>query len=165
MRKLLFAIAAVMMAAAVFGCGGERTASQPVEEALLYFVDAEMMRLIPSETIVPASDGTEAAKAVLAALVEGRDDNPQIKRIMPKMPEELSVYVSGEIAYVDMGADFVAAHPEGRGAELLTVYQIVNSLTSLKEVVNVRFTIDGRSCRDFIGFIDMRETFVPDYYV
>ena len=165
MRKLLAALAAVTMALAVFGCQGEETALRPSEEALLYFVDAEMMRLIPSKLEVSAADGSEAARIVLRALVEGHDDNPQIRRIMPKMPEEVSVYVSGEIAYVDLGADFVAAHLPGRNAELLTVYQIVNSLSSLEEVVNVRFTIDGKTQRDFLGFIDMRETFVPDYYV
>jgi len=31
--------------------------------------------------------------------------------------------------------------------------------------VNVRFTIDGKRQKDFKGYIDMRETFIPDYFI
>ena len=48
---------------------------------------------------------------------------------------------------------------------MLMVYSIVNSLTEIDGIVNVRFTIDGRVQKDFVGYLDMRETFIPDYFV
>ena len=42
---------------------------------------------------------------------------------------------------------------------------IVNSLTSIDGIVKVKFTIDGKPQKNFKGFIDMREAFIPDYYV
>ena len=63
------------------------------------------------------------------------------------------------IAYVDIKQELADKHPEGRDLELLTVYSIVNSLTGLDGIVNVRFTIDGKRQKDFKGYIDMRETF------
>ena len=38
-------------------------------------------------------------------------------------------------------------------------------LTGLDGIVNVRFTIDGKRQKDFKGYIDMRETFIPDYFI
>ena len=48
---------------------------------------------------------------------------------------------------------------------MLIVYQIVNSLTSIDGIDNVRFTVDGKVKKEYAGFIDMRETFIPDYFV
>ena len=45
--------------------------------------------------------------------------------------------------------ELVDKHPDGRDLELLTVYSIVNSLTGLDGIVNVRFTIDGKRQKDF----------------
>ena len=73
--------------------------------------------------------------------------------------------VLDRIAYVDIKQELVDKHPDGRDLELLTVYSIVNSLTGLDGVVNVRFTIDGKRQKDFKGYIDMRETFIPDYFI
>ena len=47
--------------------------------------------------------------------------------------------------------------------ELLTIYSAVNSLTSSGDIITVEFLIDGASQRDLYGYIDMRETFIPDY--
>ena len=47
----------------------------------------------------------------------------------------------------------------------MMVYSIVNSLTNIDGIVNVRFTVDGERQKDFLGFVDMRETFIPDYCV
>ena len=105
------------------------------------------------------------AQRVADELVKGRDDNPKIRRLIPDVRGALKVKVVNDCAYVDINGEVKKKHPEGRDLELLTVYQIVNSLTELDGIRTVRFTVDGEVTRDFMGFIDMRETFVPDYFV
>ena len=52
-----------------------------------------------------------------------------------------------------------------RDLEYLFVYQIVNSLTSIEGIDAVNFKIDGKIQKKFKGFVDMREVFVPDYFM
>lgn len=165
MRKFLSIILCIMLAASMFGCGTSRVMTPPTQIAQLYFIDSDMLRLIPSDFEVTAESPDAAARAVIAELIKGRDQNPKIRRLIPNIPDCMSVYVSEDIAYVNLTSDFIANHPDGKVLEFLTVYSIVNSLTSLQGIINVRFTIDGRREKDFKGFIDMRETFIPDYYV
>lgn len=131
----------------------------------VYFVDSEMMRLVKVRTSIPKASTELMAQTVLDELIRGRDENPKIYRIIPKIENGLSVKVVGEIAYIDMTDDFVQAHPDGRDQELLTIYSIVNSITSIDGITNVRFTIDGIVQKNFKGYIDMRETFIPDYLI
>ena len=117
--------------------------------------DAAMAMLTPEEQ----------AKLVIKALIEGDDDNLKIRRTIPDIRGCMSVKVKGEIAYVDIKRKMIENHSEGRDIELLTVYSIVNSLASVKGITNVRFTIEGEVSEDFMGYLDMRETFIPDYTV
>ena len=50
-----------------------------------------------------------------------------------------------------------------RDIEKLFIYQIVNTLTSIKGIRFVKFTIDGVIHKDFIGFYDMRDTYKFTY--
>lgn len=135
------------------------------EEIKLYFVDAEMMRLIPVSAVIPKSNTQKMAQYVVDELIEGRDDNPKIRRIIPKEKRCMTVKVKDKIAYVDIKKEMIDAYPDGRDLEMLTIYSVVNSLTGIDGIVNVRFTIDGKAQKEFKGYLDMRETFIPDYFV
>ncbi len=137
----------------------------PVEEMKLYFVDAQMMRLMPVKITITKSSPQRMAQKVIDELIEGRDENPKIRRIIPKEKHGMSVKVKDGIAYVNIKKSIVDKHPDGRDLEMLTVYSIVNSLTGIDGIVNVRFTIEGKIQKKFKGYIDMRETFIPDYFV
>lgn len=165
MRKIVVLIAVLITAAAVItSCEAVRK-EKPMVEAKLYFVDAQMMRLLPLKVYIRDFTPQKEAKILLNELIRGRDDNPKIRRIIPNIKNCMSVRVEGKTAYVNIKKEMVENHPDGRDLEILTVYSIVNSLTSIKEIETVRFTIDGKRQKDFKGFVDMRETFIPDYYV
>ena len=134
-------------------------------ETRIYYVDAEMMRLVPVRTSIPKMSAKRSAQYVLDKMIEGYDANPKIRRVIPKDEHCLTASVKDGIAYVNISGEMLKNHPEGRDIELLTVYSIVNSLTEIDGIINVRFTIDGRVSKDFMGYIDMRETFIPDYFV
>lgn len=134
-------------------------------ETKVYFVDAEMMRLISVKTPIPKANTERMAQKVLDELISGHDDNPKIRRIIPKIDNCMSVKVVDDIAYVDIKSEMTDGHPDGRDLELLTVYSVVNSLTGIDGITSVRFTVDGKVQQKFKGYLDMRETFIPDYFV
>lgn len=162
MRKTLIILAVALCAFFAVSGYAKKDDGQTAE---LYFVDSSMQRLIPSDFEIDTSDPEKAAEKVIDELISGRDENPKIMRIIPNIKDGLSVKVEDETAYVNMTGEFVNAHSDLRQHELLTIYQIVNSLTSLDGIVTVKFTIDNEVKKDFKGFCDMRETFIPDYYI
>lgn len=166
LKKGLRYTAFLLIIAVGFGFAAlTRGTSVETEEVKLYFVDAQMLRLVPVKVSIPKMPPQKQAKRVLDELIEGRDDNPKIRRLIPKDKGCMSVKVKNRIAYVDINDEMLEAVPDGRDLEELTVYSIVNTLTGLDGIVNVRFTINGEAQREFKGYIDMRETFIPDYFV
>ena len=160
--KKIFLLAAILLTAALVAGWHVKKPSETVQ---LYFVDSSMLRLIPSDFEVGTKNPSKAAKIVINELLRGRDDNDKILRLIPNVKNGLSVKVRGTTAYVNMSDEFVRLHSDIRRHEILTIYSIVDSLTSVDGIVNVKFTIDGREEKDFKGFCDMRETFIPDYYI
>lgn len=158
-------IFAMLIAAAISTFFVPRSASPEPVQIKIYFVDADMMRLMPVKTSIPGTSTERMAQYVLDTLIEGHDENPKIRRLIPNEKGCMTVKVKEKIAYVDIKNSMVESHPEGRDLEILTIYSIVNSLTELDGIVNVRFTIDGQIQKKFMGHVDMRETFIPDYYV
>lgn len=162
MKRIIFILiilTAFGIAAVSFGT------SVPQTEVRLYFTDAQILKLLPVRVMIPELTPEEQAKLVIKALIEGDDDNLKIRRTIPDIRGCMSVKVKDEIAYVDIKRKMIENHSEGRDIELLTVYSIVNSLASVKGITNVRFTIEGEVSEDFMGYLDMRETFIPDYTV
>lgn len=161
-KKILFVIILIIS----FGTVAVSSREQPETiEVKLYFVDAGIMRLIPISARICKTDTEHEAKSVLNALISGRDDNPKIRRLIPDIKKCMSVRVNGSTAYVNITQKMIDAHPDGRELEILTVYQIVNSLTSIDGITNVRFKINSQTQKNFMGYLDMRETFIPDYFV
>lgn len=131
----------------------------------LYFTDAQVMKLIPVRMAIPETTPDIEAKTVLNELIKGRDDNMSIRRTIPNIKNGMTVRVKGRIAYVNIKQEVLDKHSDGRDIEMLTVYSIVNSIVSIDGIDNVRFTINGKRQKDFMGYIDMRETFIPDYMI
>lgn len=162
LKKILFAVILIVS----FGAVAVSSAGQPeMTDVKLYFVDAGMMRLVPIRTTLYKTDKAHEAKAVLNALIAGRDNNPKIRRMIPDIKKCMTVRIRENTAYVNITQKMIDAHPDGRDAEMLTVYQIVNSLTCIDGIANVKFTINGSTQKEFMGYLDMRETFIPDYLI
>ncbi len=161
-KHVVFFFILIMAVVSVFMVRG---AKPEISEVKIYFVDAEMMRLIPVKTSIPQTNTRNMAQRILDELIEGRDDNPKIRRIIPKEKRCMTVRLVNDVAYVDLKKALVENHPAGRDLELLTVYSVVNSLTGLDGIRCVRFTVDGKKEKNFMGYLNMEETFVPDYFV
>ena len=156
MKKIVFFVLILICAATIAFAVNE---DKPTTVLKLYVTDAEMMHLIPTEITVRETDTQGEARAVISALIRGFDENPKIRRLIPKIRGCMSVRVDGNTAYVNITPAMVNNHPEGRELERLTVYSIVNSLTSIRGINNVQFSVDGKIRRDFMGYMDMRGAF------
>lgn len=92
------------------------------------------------------------ASTVINELIKGPSDDVSFKRTVPAEAKLLTpVSISGKVATVDMSKEFKTKHPGGKDAEKMTIYSIVNSLTELEGIEKVKFTIDGKAQKEYMG--------------
>ena len=143
----------------------ERNKPKEPDRVSLFFVDRQMMRLVESDFYIYESTPEDKARMVVSELINGRDENDMVRRMLPDSRDAIDVTVSGGIAYVDINEKYMEFYEKGKIQEQLIVYQIVNSLSSVEGISRVKFLFDGEEKKEFVGEIDMREAFVPDYNI
>lgn len=162
MRRILFFM--ILITGAIFfvvSC--KRSDDVPKVDAEIYFVDARLNRLLPyTDELIDASKN-DMARDALYKIIQGRDNNDNIRRVVPNIKDGLQVSVNDNIAYVNISSVLKEEMHYSRDIEHLFIYQIVNTLTSIKGIRFVRFTIDGKIHKDFLGFYDMREIYKYSY--
>jgi len=126
-------------------------------KARLFYVADDGTRLTAVERDVPYGEGTiEQAKAIVAAQI-GTVSEPLVSPI-PAGTKLRALFVTDRgDAYVDLSRELSAAHPGGTTTELLTVYAIVNALTTnLPAVTRVQLLVDGKEVETLAGHVDLR---------
>lgn len=130
----------------------------------IYFVDRQLHRLVPT-AVTPEKTKEKTAEKIVAELISGRDRNESILRIIPYINGCISVEVKEDTAFVNLSGDLRNSINRNGETEKLFIYQIVNSLVSVDGIDYVRFTIDKKEEKDFLGFLDMREIFTANYNI
>ena len=162
MRRIVFMM--IMLAATVcMAAACSRSDDVPKTRADIYYVDAEINRLLPYETEIIDADSEHMAYEALDKLISGRDNNEKIRQLLPNDRSCVSVRVFDNTAYVDLNSKIKENVPFSPDIEKLIIYQITNTLTSIKGIRFVRFTVDGEVHKDFMGFYDMRQTYKFQY--
>lgn len=162
--KKIFVCILVLAASAVL-CGGIITGKSKKDiKAEIYYVDHSMLRLVPVDVNFSKTTKKAAAEQMIEKIIDGRDGNSKILRVIPKSKGCMSVRVEKNTAVVDIKESFLKEQPENRVHGLLAVYSVVNSLCSIEGIDTVKFFVDGKSEKGFVSGLDMRETFIPDYY-
>ena len=162
MRKFLFFLI-LITGIVLFAVSCSQENDLPLVNTEIYFVDARLNRLLPYTDTVVEGDVQNMAQTVLDKLIAGRDDNDNIRRIIPDIEGCLKVKVKENVAYIDILPEVKNRMHYSRDIEKLFIYQIVNTVTSVKGVRFVRFTIDGSIHKDFLGFYDMRDVYKFTY--
>lgn len=165
MKKLVLILGILTAAAAVSGNMNYNKESSKKITAQIYYVDRSMLRLVPVDFDAGYSTPSAAAKKVVRELIEGEDYNRRILRLIPDVDNCMSVRVEENTAYVNLKEEFTENMPENKNHELLMLYSIVNSVTSIDGIDTVKFLFEGKEKKETIGGIDMREIFIPDYYI
>jgi hypothetical protein len=148
----------------------ETTADEPAEAeavphitATLYFATADGTSLIPVQREVPLAEGPVAqGRAILAAQLEPAPA-PYIS-VVPEGTTVRAFYVTDRRdAFVDLSREVSVNHPGGSYTELLTVYAIVNAVTTnLPAVQRVQILIDGKEADTLAGHVDLRRPLQRD---
>ena len=160
MRRLIFAFIMLCgIVSAVMACSVHKDI--PMTGIKLYFADSELSRLLPYDDEIATGDTASMAQAAMDKLTRGRDDNTKIRRLLPD--KRIFVHVKNDTAYVDMDQRITMQLPKNRDVEKLIIYQIVDTLTGIKGIRYVKFTVGGVTRKEFMGYFDMRQTYKYKY--
>jgi spore germination protein GerM len=125
--------------------------------ARLFYVAEDGLHLVPVDREIEYGEGTvEQASRIIEAQLGAAPE--RYRSAIPAGTKLRAVFVStrGE-AYVDLSPEMGAKHPGGSVNELLTVYTIVNVLTTnLPAITAVQILVDGREIDSLAGHVDLR---------
>jgi spore germination protein GerM len=127
-------------------------------KAKLYYVSMDGTKLTGVDREVAYGEGMSAQAQEVVAAQLAPAAAPLVSAIPPGTKLR-AVYVTekGE-AYVDLSKEVSSAHTGGSQDELLTIYSIVNALTSnLPAVMSVQLLVDGKEVNTLAGHIDLRK--------
>jgi germination protein M len=141
---------------------GEKEAERQIS-VRLYFVAPDQPGLLPEERSVPFSDDlSRQLRMVVEELVRGSTTG--LLPTLPPSTKVLEVFVTARgIAYLDLSKEAVELEDRGSRSELLTVYSIVNSLTSnFPAVKRVQILVEDKPVETLAGHVDLSRPLLPD---
>jgi len=116
----------------------------------LYFPNADASGLIPTDRTVVVAD-QEIIKAMFSELAS---PPPGIQNPLPKGTTLLSASVKDDVATIDLSTEFRKNFGGGSTGEQMTMYSIVDTLTTLPDVHSVQFLLDGKKLDGILGNLD-----------
>jgi len=131
--------------------------------ATLFYGARDGLLLQPVRVEVPLAEGAVAqGRQIVRALLQP-PPAPYVS-VIPAGTTLKAFYVtSNGDAFVDLSSDVTARHPGGTHAELLTVYAIVNTITTnLQGVQRVQLLVDGHEADSVAGHVDVRRPLERD---
>ena len=131
--------------------------------ATLFYGARDGLLLQPVRVEVPLAEGAVAqGRQIVRTLLEP-PPAPYVAVIPAGTTLKAFYITSGGDAFVDLSADIMAKHPGGTHAELLTVYAIVNTITTnLQGVQRVQLLVDGHEADSVAGHVDVRRPLERD---
>jgi len=145
---------------------GEDEASRLTDKTpiRLYFANKENTKLKLEIRYIDSADAKKStsnlASVIVRELIKGPSDETSFNRTIPAEAKlRTTVSISNKVATVDMSKEFKTKHPGGKDAEKMTIYSIVNSLTELEEIQKVKFTIDGKVQKEYMGNFQFNSLF------
>lgn len=127
-------------------------------KARLYYVSTDGTTLTGVDREVAYGDGTAAQAREIVSAQLAPVAAPLVSAI-PAGTTLRALYLNdkGE-AYVDLSKEAASAHTGGSQDELLTIYTVVNALTSnLPGVTSVQLLVDGKEVDTLAGHVDLRK--------
>src|SRR5204863_4372924 len=126
-------------------------------KAKLFYIAGDGTHLTSVERDVAYGDGTlEQAREIVAAQIAAVPD-PLVSPV-PEGTTLRALFITDRgDAYVDLSGPIASGHPGGVTNEMLTVYAIVDVLTTnLPSVSAVQILVDGRQVDTLAGHVDLR---------
>jgi len=137
----------------------ENTPTEPVTppdstqsvKLTLYFPNADASGLIATErTVVVTNQETIKAMFTELATPPTGMDKP-----LPQGTKLLGATVNADgVASIDLSTEFQKNFGGGSAGEQMTMYSIVNTLTTLPDIKSVQFMVDGKKHDGILGHLD-----------
>lgn len=129
----------------------------------LYFKNIETNSLIAEAKCIDVKDLSKDPYTYLINLLIAGPESEKLESAIPEGTKVNSCALKGNTVYVDLSKEFVDNAPAGIEEESMVVYSIVNTLTELNEVSNVKFLINGEENKSFKdGKITFKEVFAKN---
>lgn len=115
---------------------------EKAELATLYFPDKGRQYLVRENRII-TQNREQKEKLILEELIKGPKKKKNGTVISPKVKIN-SIISRNDVTYIDLSSEFKHNMEFGSNSEILAIYSVVNSLTELKTIKNVKLTVDGQ---------------------
>ncbi len=135
--------------------------STELAQKIILMFGNEQGQLVPEgREIDRCKEQTVCLKAILEELFSGPIGD--LVDIFPEWTSIESVSLEGDLAVIDLGADFVEGLTSGSSAEMLAVYGIVNTVSAnFPEIKRVQIAIEGNR-KAHLKHLDLSEPLSPD---
>ena len=125
----------------------------------LYFKGNEAMKLEKEYRNVSMKRIAEnMAKTVVEELLKG-PTNEELHSLIPVDTKLLNIESQENTVILDLSNEFIEKQ-EGESNALLAIYSIVNSLTEITEIEQVKFLINGKEMELFKDYFEFDKPFV-----
>ena len=127
----------------------------------LYFKNRETKMLMPEARLIDVKLLIQNPYSSLVGLLLNGPKNEKLESVIPQGTRLNGVEVKGDMAIVDLSAEFIKGVRSGAEEESKIVYSIVNTLVELTEIDSVKILIDGKEGACFEDeAINFKEPFV-----
>lgn len=126
-------------------------------KARLFYVSDDGARLTSVERDVPFAEQTTAQARHIVEAQLAPASAPQVSAVPAGTTLRALYLASDGSAYVDLSREVTLAHPGGSINELLTIYTVVQALTTnLPAITAVQVLVDGREVDTLAGHVDLK---------
>jgi hypothetical protein len=130
----------------------------------LYFANEDNSKLKLEVRYISVEEAKKSTSQLAGIIVNELIKGPtSTKGYKPTIPEgsklRSAITIKDGVAVVDMSKEFKQANSVGKDEERMTIYSIVNSLTELKEIQKVKFTIAGKTQKEYMGHFQFDQAF------
>lgn len=130
---------------------------------VLYFGDAEKSKLVKEIRYIDIKEAKKGAETLASAIIKELLKGPKSEGLTAIIAEGTSlrsaIIINERVATVDFTKEFIDNHPGGKELAELTLYSVVNTLTEMKEVERVKFTINGKETKTFKDGVALNSDF------
>ena len=140
----------------------KKTAVKEKKIVTLYFSEEEGEYLVGEKREIPKKESVEEeAKEAIIELIRG--PRGELIPTLPSQTELLGLQLDQRgLARVNFNRALTKNHPGGSSAEMMTVYSVVNSLTSnFPTIKRVQFLVEGKQVETIAGHLSLRQSVPP----
>ena len=115
----------------------------------LYFLDTQTNELAPEARMIDIKEIMQQPyEKLINLLIEG-PKNERLSKVIPEGTKLLGVNLEGNVLTINFSSEFLNYDKENPTAKANLINSIVNTMTELNEVNNIKFLIDGKENEEF----------------